>query len=109
MEGLWWFFSISFSSTESEVMSTCRSSGYTLPSQIFQHPAMAKDGELSEQFAKTTSDQLPNSALAPTHFPHFNMGNGGVESHLDLQRKLIEHQIEVLMFNRSKVSGNCFH
>lgn len=56
---------------------------------------MAKDGELSEQFAKTMLDQLSTSPLAPTHFPHFNVGNGAAESQLDLQRKLIEHQIEV--------------
>ncbi|XP_057777299.1 ERAD-associated E3 ubiquitin-protein ligase HRD1B-like [Salvia miltiorrhiza] len=82
-----------------------RSPGYASPSQIFQHSIIAKDGEegaaseLSEQFVQTTLDQLPQFALAPTQFPHVNgrFGEGtSSESHLDLQRKLIEHQIEFL-------------
>lgn len=78
---------------------------------------MAKDcGEgaasgLSEQFSNTTVDQLPHSTLASSQFPHFNtkLGAGSAgEPQLDLQRKLIQHQIEVLPFDSSDCIINCF-
>ncbi|KAH6809887.1 RING/U-box superfamily protein [Perilla frutescens var. frutescens] len=71
------------------------SAGYALPPQTFRHPVMAKDGGegaasgLSEQFANKTLDQFPNF--------NTNFGAGSaLESQLDLQRKLIEHQIQFL-------------
>ncbi|KAG6426234.1 hypothetical protein SASPL_110454 [Salvia splendens] len=72
-----------------------RSPGLASPSQVFQHSIMARDGregaasELTEQFSETTLNQFPN----------FNSGfrdGSSSESQLDLQRKLIEHQIEFL-------------
>lgn len=78
---------------------------------------MARDGregaasEVTEQFSETTLNQFPHYAMAPNQFPHFNSGFGdgsSSESQLDLQRKLIEHQIEVLSFDCSTASQYCF-
>ncbi|XP_047958937.1 ERAD-associated E3 ubiquitin-protein ligase HRD1B-like [Salvia hispanica] len=82
-----------------------QSPGLASPAQVFQHSIMARDGregaasEVTEQFSETTLNQFPHYAMAPNQFPHFNSGFGdgsSSESQLDLQRKLIEHQIEFL-------------